>query len=269
MLLSADFSSGIRLACRARFLELAGGVLLVVVLAAWMAAEFSGRQPATVAMDVGLSVLRLLLPLVAVLMAQELLSREFDRRYFLSSLTYPRPRRGLLLGRFVAVWFLVLGLLVACGLALEVSVQLIGADYNQSTPVALGAPYVATLGFVALDLLVLTSMATFLAMVASTPSFVLIGTFGFMLVARSFAAIIALLTRDATLVGDAQTYRSGIGLLGYLLPDLGSLDMRMLALYGKWEFLPADWAWLVLSSVGYAIGLLALAAWALDRKRFA
>jgi hypothetical protein len=105
--------------------------------------------------------------------------------------------------------------------------------------------------------------------VASTPSFVLIGTFGFMLVARSFAAIIALLTRDAWLVSDAESYRAGVGALGYLLPDLGALDVRIVALYGQLDLLPADWPWLLLSTLAYAIGLLGLAVWALQRKRFA
>lgn len=268
MLLFADFFSGIRLALRARFLWLGGGALLVMVLAVWMAAQFSGRQPTTLALDVGLSVMRLLLPLVMVLMTQELLSREFDRRYFLSSLTYPRPRHGLLLGRFAALLGLVGGLLLAMALALALTVWLIGREYAQGTPVALDHHYAVTVAFVGLDLLVLSALAAFLAIVASTPSFVLIGTFGFMLVARSFAAIVALLTRDSTVVGDAETYRSGIGLLGYLLPDLGALDVRMVALYGKLEFLPADWPWQVLSSLTYAGAFLALAAWALQRKRF-
>lgn len=264
----ADILSGIRLALRARFLWLAGGALLVLVLAAWMAAQFSGRQPATVALDVGLSVMRLLLPLAMVLMVQELLSREFDRRYFLSSLTYPRPRHGLLLGRFVALLGLMGGLLLTMAMALGLTVWWIGREYAQGTPVELGQHYVLTVAFVGVDLLVLTALAAFLAIVASTPSFVLIGTFGFMLVARSFAAIVALLTHDSTLVADAETYRSGVGLLGYLLPDLGALDVRMVALYGKLEFLPADWPWLVLGSLAYAGAFLALAAWALQRKRF-
>lgn len=268
MLPLADFLTGIRLALRARFLGLAGGTLLVVLLAAWMAAEFSGRQPATVALDVGLSVVRLLLPLVLVLMVQELLSREFDRRYFLSSLTYPRARHELLLGRFVAVLMLVLALLAAVALLLGLAVGMIGKEYEQSTPIALGAPYLITVAFIGLDLLVLSALAAFLAMVASTPSFVLIGTFGFMLVARSFAAIVALLTRESWVVENAETYRSGLGVLGYLLPDLGALDVRMLALYGQWQFLPADWPWLLSSSLAYAGGFLALAVWALQRKRF-
>lgn len=269
MLYSSDFLVGTRLALRARYLWLASGSLFVLALVALLAAQFSGRQPATVALDVGLSVMRLLLPLVLVLMTQELLSREFERRYFLNSLTYPRPRHSLLLGRFMVITVLALGLLLVMALLLALVVGLVGQGYAQGTPVALGQHYLVTIGFVGVDLLVLTALACLLAVVASTPSFVLIGTFGFMLVARSFAAIIELLSRDASVVGDAEGYRTGVGVLGYLLPDLGALDVRMVALYGKMEFLPVDWPWLLLSSLAYIVALLALAVWALQRKRFA
>ncbi|WP_313085635.1 ABC transporter permease subunit [Pseudomonas sp.] len=265
----SDFLVGVRLALRARYLWLAGCSLLVLALSALLAAQFSGRQPATVALDVGLSVMRLLLPLVLVLMTQELVSREFDRRYFLNTLSYPHPRHSLLLGRFFAIAVLTLGLLLVLAGALALLVRLVGQGYAQSTPVALGHPHLVTVGFIGLDLLVLTAIATLLAVVASTPSFVLIGTFGFMLVARSFGAIVELLSRNAAVVGDAETYRSSVGLLGYLLPDLGALDVRMIALYGRMDLLPPDWPWLVLSSTAYTIGLLGLAVWALQRKRFA
>lgn len=269
MLYSSDFLTGLRLALRARYLWLAGCSLLVLALAVLLAAQFSGRQPATVALDIGLSVMRLLLPLVLVLMTQELLSREFDRRYFLNSLTYPRPRHKLLLGRFLAVAALTLGLLLAMALLLALLVGLVGQEYVQASPVALDHHYLVSIAFVAVDLLLLTALACLLAVVASTPSFVLIGTFGFMLVARSFAAIVELLTRNALVVGDAEIYRAGLGLLGYLLPDLGALDVRMVALYGRMDFLPVDWPWLLLSSLAYIVALLALAVWALQRKRFA
>jgi Cu-processing system permease protein len=269
MLYFSDFLTGLGLAVRARYLWLAGCSLLVLALSALLVAQFSGRQPATVALDVGLSIMRLLLPLVLVLMAQELLSREFDRRYFLNSLTYPRPRYRLLLGRFLAVAALTLGLLLLMALLLALLVGLVGQGYTQGTPVALDQHYLVTIGFIGVDLLLLTALASLLAVVASTPSFVLIGTFGFMLVARSFAAIVELLSRDASLVGDAENYRAGVGLLGYLLPDLGALDVRMVALYGSMDFLPADWPWLLLSSLAYIVALLALAFWALQRKRFA
>ena len=269
MLPLSNILIGLCLARRARFGWLALGSLLVLAVATLLSAQFSGRQPITVALDIGFSVIRLLLPLVLVLMTQELLSREFDRRYFLNTLSYPHPRHGLLLGRFIAVAALTLGLLLLLAAALALLVWLIGQGYAQSTPVALGHHYLVTIAFIGLDLLLLTAVATLLAVVASTPSFVLIGTFGFMLVARSFGAIVELLTYNSGVVSDAEGYRAGIGLLGYLLPDLGALDVRMVALYGKLELLPADWPWLVLSSLTYTVGLLALAVWALNRKRFA
>lgn len=269
MLRLPNIATNFRLALRARFGWLAGGSLLVLYFAVMLSGHFSARQPATVALDIGLSVIRLLLPLVLVLLAQELLSREFDRRYFLNTLSYPHHRHSLLLGRFSTIAALTLGLLLFLGGALALSIWLIDQNYAQSTPVALGYHYLVTIVFIGLDLLVLTAFVTLLAVFASTPSFVLIGTFGFMLVARSFGAIVELLTRNTYVVSDSDSYRSGVGVLGYLLPDLGALDVREIALYGKMDFLPADWPWLVLSNLTYVVGLLALAVWALNRKRFA
>ncbi|MFP6850620.1 MAG: ABC transporter permease [Pseudomonas sp.] len=264
-----DFITALRLVFKAKFIWMAAGVLLVLVLVTLLSAYFGGRQPAAVALDVGFSTIRLLLPLLIVLLVQELLSREFDKRYYLNSLTYPNARSTLLLGRFAAVFALVLCALFALGVLQVGLVRFIGDIYPQATPVALGQPYLIVIVFLLLDLLVLAALATLLAVVASTPSFVLIGTFGFMLVARSYGTIVELLSNNAGVVVNAEGYRASLGVLGYLLPDLGALDLRMLALYGKSEFLPADWPWLLLSNLAYACALLALAVWALQRKRFA
>lgn len=262
------FLVALRLALKAKFFWMAGGTLAVVSLATLLSAYFGGRQPATVALDVGISIIRLLLPLLTVLLAQELLSREFDKRYYLNSLTYPIGRRSLLLGRFAALLVLLLGLLLALGLLQICLMQLIGSIYPQATSVAMSQPYLVVMAFMALDLLVLAALATLLAVVASTPSFVLIGTIGFMLVARSYGAVVELLSSNAGVVDNAYGYRASIGVLGYLLPDLDALDIRMLALYGQPEFLPSDWPWLLVSNLGYAIALLMLAVWALQRRRF-
>jgi ABC-type transport system involved in multi-copper enzyme maturation permease subunit len=258
-----------RLAFRARFFLIAGGALALLILATLLSSTFSGRQPATVALDIGLSIIRLLLPLILVLMTQELLSREFEGRFFLNTLSFPHSRHSMLLSRFISLASLALSLLIALSGTLASLVWLISRSYAQATPVFLGYHYLITVAFIGVDLLLLAAVASLLAVVASTPSFVLIGTFGFMLVARSFGAIVELLTRNSAVVTDAESYRSSIGLLGYLLPDLGALDVRMIALYGRMELLPADWPWLLLSCLVYTAGLLGLAAWALQRKRFA
>ncbi|WP_457979938.1 ABC transporter permease [Ectopseudomonas composti] len=256
-----------RLMLRAKLVWVAFGIVVVVLLATFLSSYFSGRQLATVALDVGVSTIRLLLPLLVVLLSQEVLFREFDKRYYLSSLAYPRARSALLLGRVLAMFIFIAVLLLVLGLLQGGLVRVIGGFYSQATSVALGKPYVIVLSFIALDLLVLVSLATLLAVVASTPSFILIGTLGFMLVARSYGSIVELLSREAGLVSNPEHYRTSLGGLGYLLPDLGALDVRMIALYGKMDFLPADWFWLLLSCLSYSFALLALSVWALQRKR--
>jgi Cu-processing system permease protein len=264
-----DVLLALRLALKAKFLWLVAGVWILVAAASLLSAHFGGRQPSTVALDVGFSITKLLLPLLVVLLAQELLSKEFEKRYYLSSLACPRGRKNFLFSRFVALLVVSLGTLLVSALIQVGIIQLVKVMYPQSSTVMLGSLYWIVVGFFALDLLVLATLATLLAVIASTPSFVLIGVFGFMLVARSYGAVVDLLGKNAGLVINEESYRSGLGMLSYVLPDLGALDLRMLALYGRLDFLPLDWYWLLLSGFFYALGLLALATWALQCKRFA
>lgn len=268
MTLLPDLHTGILLARRARYYTTSLWLLLTVLGLALLAAQFSGRQPATVALDVGLSVIRLLLPLLIVLLVQELLSREFDRRYFLISLTYPRPRYLMLLGRLATTVLLVYALLLVMALALGWLTNRIGLGYEQVTPVNLRYNYLITVAFIAVDLFVLTTMAVFLSVVASTPSFVLIGTLGFMLAARSYSSIIALLDRERFLFNNTEMYQQSLGLLHYLLPDLGALDVRVISIYGKLELLPDDWLVSLISAFAYGLVLIFLSLIYLQRRRF-
>lgn len=258
----------LQLLLRHRLLALGTVALIAVLIAAALAAEFGARQPATLALDTGLSTLRLVLPLLIVIQVQELFSSEFERKFYLLSLSYPVSRLQWFAARFSALLIITFVLLsVSVGLlALEVSI--ISQGYPQPTPVSLGLPLGVTTLFIALDLLVLLALACFLAIVASTPSFVLIGTLGFMLIARSYSTVLALLASNAALVDNAETYRGSLGILGYLLPDLGALDIRMVALYGQMSFLPADWPLLAGSASFYALGLTALTVWFFRRKQF-
>lgn len=266
--LSPDFRVALRIALRARFISIGLWLSIALATVVLLAAQFSGRQPATVALDVGISTLRLALPVVVVLLVQELFAREFDRRYFLTSLTYPRPRYWLFFGRFAAAFTLATMLLLVMALVVVGLVWFVGQGYAQATPVALDYHYLLTLGFIALDLFVILTVGSLLAIVASTPSFILIGTLGFMVMARSFSTIIILLTQQQELVSNPELYRESLGVLGYLLPDLGALDVRGITLYGTLLFLPADWPARVISVLSYGCALIVLSLWALQRKRF-
>lgn len=253
----------------ARFLSVSAYLASTLCLLVPLTAQFSGRHPATVGLDAGISFIRLALPVLAVVSIHEIFSREFDRKLYLSSLTYPRPRYYFLTGRVSAIGFLLLGLLSFLAVLLGGLTTWIGYSLPQGASPDLGLPYAVTIAFIALDLLVVLAIGTLIAITTKTPSFVLIGTLGFMLVSRSYSAIVALLTRDKTLVGDAETYQSSLSLLGYLLPDLAALDVRMISLYGDWQFLPDDWPLRVISTLAYTAALFALSVWALNRKKFA
>jgi hypothetical protein len=234
-----------------------------------MAALFSGRQPATVSLDVGFSVVRLIVPFIVFFVVQIFFTQEFVRRTYLCTLSYPRSRLTFFMARFfLSLFFSIFALVFLC-LVLGLLSDSLAKNYAQYTPIVLDYRYYLVVLFIAVDTMVLTAVACLLAVLAVTPSFVLIGTFGFMLIARSFAEIVALLDQNAGLVRSADTYSSSLGALGYLLPDLGMLDIRAVAIYGRMEFLPADWPGLLLTCFAYVLGLLGTAVWALQRKRFA
>lgn len=265
---SAIFTSSIRVSLTAKLPWLALLMLVSVAVVALLAAQFSGRQPATVALDSGLSVIRLMLPVCAVFLLQELLFREFDRRLFLTSLAYPNTRSQFLLGRVLAVLFILLVLLIVFAGALAGLSSVAAGNYRQSLPPSLGWPYVITIAFLAIDVVVATALGTLLSVIATSAGLVLIGTLGLLLVARSYAPIIELLSVNDGLVNHADVYESSLGGLAYFLPDLSALDVRMIALYNNMAFLPADWAIRMVAALIYAIALFALAAWALNKKRF-
>jgi len=242
--------------------------LIVCVLLAY---QFSARQPATVALDVGLSVIRLALPLLVILLIQELFSREIERKLYLNSFTYPRSRAYWLLGRVVTIFLICVGMLLIMGLILALLAIFSASGYEQATPIALGLPYIIVLAFIVVDTLVVIAMSTLLAISASTYSFVLIGTIGFTLIARSYTPIIQLLRNDPYTVSkfsDPHLYQDSLGLLSFILPDLGRLDVRMVALYDKMAFLPADWPYLLGATLVYVVALLGLSIWILNKREF-
>ena len=268
MYLTSDILVGLRLVLRARLPSITLWLLLTLVVISLLVAQFSGRQPATVALDVGISFIRLTLPLVTIMMLQELFSREFERRYILTSLTYPRPRSQLLWGRLVAIILINCVVLTAMGTVLALSVWYIGHGYEQTTPTGLGLPYFITLIFLAVDILVITSFGTMLASFATSQAFLLFGTLGFMIVARSYATIISLLGREQGLVSQQELYQHSLSLLHYLIPDLAAMDVRMITLYNTMSLLPVQWLQQLITALFYSMLLLASALWVLQRRRF-
>lgn len=269
--IKADFTVGMKIAFHSRLSSIILWLLIALVVSVLMAMQFSARQPATVALDVGLSVIRLALPLLAILLAQELLVREFERKLYLTSFAYPRTRANWLLGRATAILVIITIMLVLMGILLALLTTLAATGYDQTTPVSLGMPYVVTLLFTAVDLLTVIGMATLLSVSAATPSFVLIGTIGFVIIARSYSPIISLLRQNPNVVdkfADPHLYQDSLGFLSFILPDLGRLDVRLVALYDKIVFLPHQWQLLLCATLVYVVALFTLSVWVLNKREF-
>lgn len=261
-----DIKLGIRLAWKAKLILVGFMLLFFMVLVSWMASEFSGRQPATVGLDVGLSFVRIVVPIFIALLVQEIISKEFDKKYYLDSLSYPRSRSEFFIARLLAVFFMALALLVVMAGVLSAVVLHIQMGYAQSTPVALGVEYALVILFISLDALLLVCVAGCLGVISSTPGFVLIGTIGFMMVARSYSSVLLLLGSGVEVVSNTAAYRETIGWFRYLLPDLGALDIRPIVLYSDKAFFPSDWPLLIASILFYGMMLVSFSIFFFNKR---
>jgi len=265
----ADFRLALRLMVRSRLWLVVMILSLVLMSVAWLSAQFSPRQSATVALDVGLSFIRLSVPLLALLQIQDLLAREVDRKLILISLTYPRSRSSFLLARYFAVVAVAIVTTLLLAMVLAAVVSFDGSSFHQATKVSLGLPYVITIAYLLIDIAVIVAFAVALASVATTPNLVFLGGIGFMIIARSAATIIELLEREHDLLTGAALYHRGLQWVQWVMPNLAALDVRPIALYGKMEMIPqAPWAPIQMAA-GYIVVLLTIACLRFERRQFA
>lgn len=251
---------------RSRFWLVAFWFLAILVVVLYLSSQFSGRQPSTTALDVGLSYLKLALPVIAALLFQELLAKELDKRYFLYSLTYPFSRSKYIISRFLVCFAVLLVLLLIGATIIGALVSVISTSYDQSRAFSLGSEYWFVLSFFALDIFVISSISCLLSVVAKTPGFVLIGTVGFSIIARSYGDIIKLLSGDMLIVAGQNHYQSFLGFFSLIIPDLGSLDIRHVALYDDFSTL-VGLSFLNLAIIGvFAIAVLSLSVWLFERR---
>ena len=241
------------------------GTLLVGV--AYLAASFSPRQPQTVALDVGLSGLRITLVLFSLFWVQELVAREIERRTVLFALTYPVARGHYIIGRYLGVLGLIALAAVLLGMLLWLVVLTLGKGYAQGFPVVLGVPYWSTVAGLWLDAAVVTAFALWVATFSTVPMLPLALGLAFAVGGKSLGAVAEYLAKGAD--GDLALMRFApiIDAIQWVLPDLSRLDWRNWPMYG----LAPDGQAAMLSMVlafSYAALLLALAVTTFTRRDF-
>ena len=260
--------SGLRVGVRGRSFHAVFLLGFALIGVAYLSGSFSPRQPSTVALDVGLSGIRVTLVMLSLFWVQELLAREIDRRIILFSFTYPISRAEFVLGRIGAVILLVGLATIVFGLALTVAVILAGAGYAQGFPVSLGLPFWLTLvGFV-LDATVVAAVGFCVAAFSTVAMMPLVIGFCFAIAGKALGATLEYLNSGAD--GDAALILSVGGYIEairWLIPDLSRLDWREWPMYGA---MPAinEIAWASAMALAYAAILTLLAINILGRREF-
>lgn len=257
-----------RTGVRNRGVQALFALAVFVVGLSWMTASFSGRQPQTVAFDMGISLVRLLGALLAAFWVQELFVRDIERRTVFWTLAYPISRSVYLLGRSIGV-FALLGLyvLLMAGM-LFLTLKLVGLDgYQQAHPVQLGWGYALTFLLIFLDLVVIACFAVALASQATVAMLPFFAALALAFSARMIGPVQQYLLEQVQGEGLSASLAPLVKSFSWILPDLSRLDMRETVLYGNWPE-TGDIVFSTLQAGFYGALLLALAAWIFERREF-
>lgn len=241
------------------------GVLLMGV--AYLSSSFSPRQPKTVALDVGLSGLRLSLVLCGLFWVQDLIAREIERRTVLWAITYPVARGHYIVGRFCGVSVLLAVAALMLGCLLWFVVLNSSGGYQQGFAVASGLPYWTAVAGIWMDAVVVAAFALWMASLSTVPMLPLALGLAFAIGGKSLGAVTEYLAQGAD--GDPELLRFApiIEWIHWVLPDLSRLDWRNWPMYG---LMPdaADIVWALALALSYATLLLALAIASFSRREF-
>lgn len=241
---------------------------LALIALAFLSGNFSPRQPRTVALDVGLSGLRIALVLLNLFWVQELVAREVDRKTVIFSLAYPVSRAVFLLGRFLGVQILSVVACVILGLLLLVAVLLAGGGYEQEHMVSLGWPYVICLLGVMIDAAVVAAFALLISSLSTVSVLPLMLGLAFAIGGKALGATLLYIADGAD--GDTdmvKQYGAGLRFAQWLIPDLSRLDWRDWPMYG----LVPEMSYIsfsLLMALSYIVLLLGLAIWYFSRREF-
>jgi Cu-processing system permease protein len=205
---------------------------LSMVGIAYLSALFSPRQPETVALDVGLSGLRLALILLAIIGVQDLIGKEIEQKKIVHYLAFPIPRSQYLIGRFTGICLLLLISASILGGLLWVAVFSAKQLYTQAHACNLGLPYLFSIIGIWLDALVVMAFAICIASISRTTAFPLVIGIAFALAGHSMGAIVDYLHLGAYGRTDLVAHFGPIiDIAKWLIPDLSRLDWRVWPMY--------------------------------------
>jgi Cu-processing system permease protein len=241
---------------------------VAIVGVAYLSASFSPRQPRTVAIDIGLSGLRISLVLFAITLVQDLVGREIQQRSVVLTLSYPTDRGAYLIGRYLGVLALTSVAATILGMLLWIVVMLAGVHYEQQFGVDLGVPYWVALVGIWIDVSVVAAFALWIATLSTVNMLPLALGAMFAVGGRAVGAVFDYVSTGADgQVDVAGRYGPLLNVIRWLLPDLSRLDWRAWTMYGLVPDLTAMVLALAMATA-YAVAMIGLAVCSFSRREF-
>ncbi len=247
------------------------GIFIVgisILASAGLLASFSMRQPLVVALDLGISGIRVLGAFLALFWVQECFARDIERKTILGMFAYPVPKAIYVLGRFSGLMAVALAALAFWGLGLSLLGLYADWGYVESSRPLVNWSMCVILFGIWLDLITASAFMLLMVSLAETRLLPLFLGLGFTLAARGFGPMIDYLqfSPDADQKLKAQVLPL-LETIRWVLPDLSRLDWREIALTGSWPdvIVLLNSAALALT---YIILLLVAATFAYQRREF-
>lgn len=245
-------------------------VLLAIALMgiAYFAGTLSGRHPQTVALDIGLSGMRLLVVLLLLFWTQDLLGKEIDKKTVFIALSYPVSRSAYLLGRYAGIVCMIALAICIMGGAVYGVVSISGDGYKQAFAVQFGMRYLLVLLFILFDVMAIAAFALLISSFASSALIPFVVGAAFAFAARSFGAVLAfLMDKQGEGADIAYIYVPIMQAVGFVFPDLGQLDIRDLVLYNA-PIVSSNLVWSAAHALAYSGALLVIACYLFSQREF-
>lgn len=231
----------------------------------WLASGFSARHPTTLALDIGISTARLIVILISIYWVQELIAKDIETKTIIFALSYPVPRTSYIVGRFLGISILAFLSMFFVGLIIWIELQFNSLGYEQTTPVALGLPYVLVFLYQWIAVLVIIAFTVMIACLSTIPMLPLMLGLLFALISYAIGP-----TYDYIIYSDPELFASSKVILEkafWVLPDLSRLDIRDWTLYGvRPDFQQVFWS--TVMSVAYIFSMLLISIIVFKKREF-
>lgn len=242
------------------------GVLLLAT--AFLAGAFSLRQPLVVTLDVGITGIRALSALLVLFWMQEVFVRDIERRTITWALAQPIPRQSYVVGRFLGFAALCTVAIMLWGGGLWLLDQVADWGYSSSSRPHLGMGYLAVLGGIVVDALLIGAVVLAVASAAETKALPFFVGAAFVMAARSLGPVLDYLIYSAAADPELQQqFLPVLERIRWLIPELSRLDWRTIVLYGTWPPTTAIVQALMMA-FGYIIVMTAFAVRMYSRREF-